>query len=99
MVAVGTAQIRRNHHQRGRFRKRLGSLPPLLERLGGELDSRRAARAIAAFFVVVVIGTAGYVVLGFGLLDALYQTVTTITTVGFREVHPPTRQGRFSRSP
>jgi len=27
-------------------------------------------------------------VLGFGFLDALYQTVTTITTVGFREVEP-----------
>ena len=26
--------------------------------------------------------------LGFGVLDALYQTVTTITTVGFREVQP-----------
>ena len=56
---------------------------------------RRAARAIAAFFVVVVIGTAGYVVLGFGLLDALYQTVTTITTVGFREVHPLDASGQI----
>ena len=26
--------------------------------------------------------------LGFGFLDALYQTVTTVTTVGFREVQP-----------
>lgn len=56
---------------------------------------RRAARAIAAFLVVVVIGTAGYVVLGFGLLDALYQTVTTITTVGFREVHPLDSSGQI----
>jgi voltage-gated potassium channel len=37
---------------------------------------------------IVVVGTVGYVVLGLGLLDALYQTVTTITTVGFREVQP-----------
>lgn len=36
----------------------------------------------------MAVGTAGYVVLGFSLLDAVYQTVTTITTVGFREVHP-----------
>ena len=35
---------------------------------------------------VVVTGTVGYVLLGFSLLDALYQTITTITTVGFREV-------------
>jgi voltage-gated potassium channel len=35
---------------------------------------------------VVAGGTVGYVLLGFSLLDALYQTITTITTVGFREV-------------
>ena len=37
---------------------------------------------------IVVVGTIGYVVLGFSVLDAMYQTVTTITTVGFREVEP-----------
>jgi voltage-gated potassium channel len=36
--------------------------------------------------VVTVFGAAGYVGFGFTLLDALYQTVTTITTVGFREL-------------
>lgn len=35
---------------------------------------------------VIVIGTAGYVALGLGFLDALYQTIITVTTVGFREV-------------
>ena len=35
---------------------------------------------------VTVFGTAGYMGFGFTLLDALYQTVTTITTVGFREL-------------
>src|SRR5581483_429602 len=30
----------------------------------------------------------GYVSLGFSVLDAAYQTVTTIATVGFREVRP-----------
>jgi voltage-gated potassium channel len=34
----------------------------------------------------MVVGTAGYVVLGLSLLDAFYQTVTTVSTVGFREV-------------
>ena len=34
-------------------------------------------------------GTAGYVVIeGWPLWDALYMTVTTMTTVGYREVHP-----------
>ena len=36
--------------------------------------------------VVTVFGTAGYVGFGFTPLDALYQTITTITTVGFREL-------------
>ena len=37
---------------------------------------------------MIVVGTAGYVVLGLEPLDALYQTVTTVSTVGFREVEP-----------
>jgi voltage-gated potassium channel len=40
---------------------------------------------------IVAGGTAGYVAFGFPLLDALYQTVTTVTTVGFREVQPLSR--------
>ena len=47
---------------------------------------RRLMFALAALAFVMVAGTVGYLVLGFGLLDALYQTVTTVTTVGFREV-------------
>jgi len=37
---------------------------------------------------VIVAGTTGRVILWFGFVNALYRTVTTITTVGFREVHP-----------
>jgi voltage-gated potassium channel len=37
--------------------------------------------------LVLVGGTIGYVLLGFGFLDALYQTVTTETTVGFSVVN------------
>lgn len=48
----------------------------------------RLSRVALAFLLVVLAGTGGYLVLGFGFVDALYQTVTTITTVGFREVHP-----------
>lgn len=36
--------------------------------------------------IVLVVGTGGYIALGMGPLDALYQTVTTVTTVGFKEV-------------
>jgi len=55
---------------------------------------RRIRVALLALGLVLVIGTLGYVVLGFGVLDALYQTVTTVTTVGFREVRPLTPAGQ-----
>ena len=56
---------------------------------------RRIGRALLAFWLVIVAGTVGYVILGFGFVDALYQTVTTITTVGFREVRPLSTVGEF----
>ena len=55
---------------------------------------RRVRLGLAGLGVVMVAGTLGYIVLGFGLLDSLYQTVTTISTVGFREVHPLTASGK-----
>jgi voltage-gated potassium channel len=54
----------------------------------------RIRLALFAFGVVIGAGTLGYVLLGFGVLDALYQTVTTVTTVGFREVHRLTAVGQ-----
>ena len=49
---------------------------------------------VAAIFAVLLIGTVGYVLIeGWGLLDSLYMTVTTIFTVGFSEVHPLSRAG------
>lgn len=49
---------------------------------------RRLVGAVSALVVVLAVGTVGYLLLGFTLLDALYQTVTTVATVGFREVTP-----------
>ena len=49
---------------------------------------RRTRLALAALVGVTVFGTVGYLLLGFTLLEALYQTVTTVATVGFREVRP-----------
>ncbi|MGK2957225.1 MAG: potassium channel family protein [Acidimicrobiales bacterium] len=48
----------------------------------------RVFRGLCLLGLVVLIGFAGYLAFGFSPLDALYQTVITIFTVGFREVHP-----------
>ncbi len=56
---------------------------------------RRIQFALLAVLAVVAAGCIGYLVLGFGPLDALYQTVTTITTVGFRELHPLSTAGKI----
>jgi voltage-gated potassium channel len=45
---------------------------------------------------VMVVGTIGYRLLGLGWLDSAYQTVTTIATVGFREIpEDPSRPFRI----
>jgi voltage-gated potassium channel len=49
-------------------------------------NNRRLLLALLALTSVLVFGTVGYVLLGIDLLDAAYQTVTTVTTIGFREV-------------
>lgn len=56
---------------------------------------RRIQLALGLVLAVIVAGSIGYIVLGFGLLDAVYQTVTTISTVGFREIHPLHEAGKI----
>jgi voltage-gated potassium channel len=57
---------------------------------------RRLWWAIFAFITVVVVGIVGYMVIeGWSFIDALYMTITTITTVGFREVYPLSLSGRI----
>lgn len=56
---------------------------------------RRVARGLGLLLLVIVVGTIGYLILGFGLVDALYQTVTTVSTVGFREVRPLSGHGKI----
>ncbi|HEY2983001.1 MAG TPA: NAD-binding protein [Jatrophihabitantaceae bacterium] len=56
---------------------------------------RRIRLAVLALALVIVGGTVGYVILGFDVLEALYQTVTTVTTVGFREVRPLSAAGEL----
>jgi voltage-gated potassium channel len=48
---------------------------------------RRVWSALLALGVITVIGVLGYVLLeGWSFMDALYMTVITLTTVGYREV-------------
>ncbi|MGI9601022.1 MAG: potassium channel family protein [Acidimicrobiales bacterium] len=49
---------------------------------------QRVRLGVLIVALVVAMGTLGYSLLGLGTFDALYQTVITITTVGFQEVGP-----------
>ena len=52
--------------------------------------------AAGILIVLPIIGTAGYMVLeGWSFLDALYMTIITLTTVGFREVRELDDSGRI----
>jgi voltage-gated potassium channel len=56
---------------------------------------RRFLLTLSVPALLVGIGTAGYVLVeGWSVLDALYMTVITITTVGFREVHDISSAGK-----
>ena len=56
---------------------------------------RRLALAVGALVSVLVLGTVGYMLIErWPLIDALYMTVITIGTVGFREVQPLSRAGQ-----
>ncbi len=48
---------------------------------------RRVRIALVAVGLVYVAGTIGFLTLGYGLLDALYQTAATISTLGFESRH------------
>ena len=57
--------------------------------------TRRLRRIAVALVVVFVVGVVGYMALeGWSFLDALYMTVVTLTTVGFREARPLDATGK-----
>jgi voltage-gated potassium channel len=52
--------------------------------------------AVALLVLVTLAGTAGYMMIeGWSAWDAFYMSVITITTVGYREVHPMSRGGEI----
>jgi len=57
--------------------------------------SARLVHIVLLLFGVVGAGTAGYMLIeGWSLFDALYMTVTTVSSVGYGEIHPLSRAGR-----
>ncbi len=62
----------------------------------------RLRRLIFAFLFMilsVLIGIGGYMIIeGYGVLDAFYMSIVTISTVGFREVEPLTDGGKIFTS-
>jgi voltage-gated potassium channel len=65
------------------------------DRPRGPLSARGHVRIWLALVVgVVVVGSLGFVVLGWPVGDAAYMTVITLTTVGFREVRDLDGLGR-----
>jgi voltage-gated potassium channel len=51
---------------------------------------------LLALLIVVLIGTAGFhFIEGWPWFDGLYMVVTTLTTIGYQEVHPLSRAGRI----
>ncbi len=57
--------------------------------------SRRLLWGVTALVVIIIIGTLGYLLIeGWSFIDSLFMTITTITTVGYDEVHPLSESGR-----
>ncbi|HET9078681.1 MAG TPA: potassium channel protein [Acidimicrobiales bacterium] len=58
------------------------------EAAGGRLPAgRRLSAGLLAMVAVIVAGTAGYMGFGYSLLDAAFQTIITVSTVGYGEIH------------
>ena len=59
---------------------------------------RHAYFTLGLLLSIVVIGSIGYSLLGFTTSEAIYQTIITITTVGFEEVHQLDNRGMWFTS-
>lgn len=59
-------------------------------------NTKHFVLSILLSILLMIVGTGGYMAIeGWGALDSLYMTVTTLATVGYGEVHPLTTMGRI----
>jgi len=67
------------------------------ERHGRSVSAKKEPFLLALWVMgVLTVGTLGYSLIeGYGVLDALYMTVITVSTVGFREIHPLSPSGQI----
>lgn len=57
---------------------------------------KRVIWGILGLITIILTGSIGYMIIeGWSVLDAVFMTITTITTVGYREVHPLSDGGRI----
>ncbi len=60
---------------------------------------RQLIYAFLLMFLSILIGISGYMIIeGYGLIDAFYMAIITISTVGFREIEPLSDNGKIFTS-
>lgn len=59
---------------------------------------KHAYYTLGLVIAVLTIGSIGYSLLGYTISEAIYQTIITIATVGFEEVHPLDNKGMWFTS-
>ena len=59
-----------------------------MKRLQQSAATTPLINGIVYILVIMVLGTAGYLIAGWNLADAFYMVIITLFTVGYEEVHP-----------
>ena len=59
---------------------------------------KHAYFTLGLVLTVMVLGSVGYTILGYTTSEAIYQTIITMATVGFEEVHPLDNNGMWFTS-
>ena len=81
-----------------RIKTRMDPAHTLLQTQAVRIRNIRIALPLALFSGVIIICTAGYMLIEwprYDLLDALFMTIITVATVGYREVHELSPWGRL----